>query len=186
MFKTKNLLILIGRNAIFSAISLFVAIIAIVFLSRQINSLSDSLALNRSLEASTKSRAELSEIIKKDAQIIGTNYKNIEDAFLSSDNILKFMNSIDNLALEKAINQNYRFDNPAQSDISTPFPVSTISYSNVLTTDISGFSKYLRDFEKLPYFSNIEEFTISSQDKSGWVGASTISYRAKLYTKTAQ
>lgn len=186
MFKTKNLLILIGRNALFSAIPLAITIVTIVFLSRQINNLSNSIALDRNLEASTKSITELSEIIKKDAQIIGSNYSKIEEAFLSSDNILKFMNSLDNLALEKKINQVYRFENPVQSSISSPFPISVISYSNVLNSDIVGFSKYLRDFEKLPYFSNIEEFTISSQDKTGWAGASTISYKAKLYTKTAQ
>jgi hypothetical protein len=186
MFKKKNLLILIGRNAVLSAISLSIAIFTIFFLMRQINNLSDSLALDRSLEASTKNRAELSEIIKKDAQIIGTNYHKIEESFLSSDNIQKFINSLDKLALEKSISQVYRFDNPATSEIHTPFSISVISYSNVLTSDISSFSNYLTEFEKLPYFSSIEEFTISSQDKSGWIGPSIISYKAKLYTKTAQ
>ena len=84
------------------------------------------------------------------------------------------------------LKQIYNFQVPIPSNITLPFPISTISYSNNLTGNISFFSNYLDTFEKLPYFTKIEGFTISSQSKNGWSDASNISYNAIIYAKTIE
>lgn len=186
MFTVKNLLLLIGRNAIISLMAVSITAIAIVFLSNELDRVSDSVALNRHLKAALEKRIGLFEILKRDAQIIGTNDIRMENAFPPSDNILGFINTLDNLATQHAIAQVYHFETPVPSIISAPFPLSSISYSNSLGADLSTFSHYLKEFEKLPYFTAIEGFTISSPSDLGWLGTSTISFRATLYTKTIE
>ena len=186
MFTIKNILILIGRNVIISLVAVSISTVAIVFLSNKIENLSDSVALNHRLEAQLKKTNELSDTLKNDVQTIGTNNVDIENAFVSSDNILGFINTLDNLASQKSIMETYHFGTPAPSVISAPFPISTIEYSNSLETSLLNFSDYLKAFEKMPYFTKIDGFTISSQDPLGWLGMSTISFNATLYTKTAQ
>lgn len=186
MFAIKNLLTLIGRNAIISLIVVSITFIVIVFLSNEIEHISDSVALNHRLKASLEQRIELFEILKHDRDIIGTNDVQIENAFAPSNNILGFINTLDGLATQNALTQVYRFETPTPSDLSAPFPISTISYSNSFEANISTFSTYLKEFEKLPYFTQIEGFSIASQGNLGWLGTSTISFRATLHTKTIQ
>lgn len=163
-----------------------VALSAVIFLSKKMAQISDSIALNHRLEARLETRNELTSVLNRDMQIIGTNNAGIENAFISSDNILGFITTLDNLAKKRSIIQVYRFGTPAPSSISAPFPISTIEYSNSLTTNLSSFSDYIKEFENLPYFTKIDGFTISSQDIGGWLGSSTISFRAILFTKAIQ
>ncbi|MEI6580679.1 MAG: hypothetical protein WCO07_00735 [bacterium] len=186
MFTVKNLLILIGRHAIVSLIVVSITVIAIFFISKEVERISDSVALNHRLESELKKRTELLEALKNDVQRIGTNDIQIDNAFISSEDISGFINTLDNLAQKESITQVYRFETPIPSSMSAPFPISTISYSDSLTTNVSSFSNYLKEFEKLPYFTKIDGFNISSQDKTGWLGTSTISFRATLYTKSIQ
>jgi hypothetical protein len=161
-------------------------IVTVYFLLKEIENRSNSISLNRNHELELKKKTELIGILQNDIAIVGTNDIKIEEAFIPSDNILNFINALDRLVQEKSTTQVYRFENPIQSTVPAPFLVSYIPYSNNLTTDIKGFSNYLKEFEKLPYFTNIEELSISSQDKSGWIANSTIIFNAKLYTRMIQ
>lgn len=186
MFTLKKLLILIGRNILISLVAVFIAVFAIIFIKNEINRITASIVLNHKLEADLKNIIELSSKVKQDAQIIGKNDILIENAFVPSNNISEFINALDSIALDNSIIQAYRFETPMPSTISGAFPLSTISYSNSLTANVQDFSKYLKSFEKLPYFTKIESLDISSQDKTGWMGSSTISMKITLLTKTTQ
>src|SRR3989344_635298 len=186
MFTTKNLLLLIGRNALISLAAVCLALIFIFFLAKQIKRVSENAALNQRLEMQLEKRTELLEILKKDAQIIGTNDILIKNSFVPSDNILEFINILDSLAAKIGVTQTYRFETPTESAISASFPISTISYSNSLGANVVTFLNYLKEFEKLPYFTNIDGFNIASQSALGWLEASSITLRATLYTKTIQ
>lgn len=186
MFTTKNLLILIGRNALISLVAISITVIAIIFLSNETERVSDSVALNHRLETELTKRTALFEVLKHDSQIVGTNDTKIEAAFPPSDNILDFISILDSLAIKSSLTQVYNFTTPVSSSISAPFPIATISYTNSFGANVLAFSNYLRDFDKLPYFTKIDGFTISAQGKPGWLEVSTITYRATLYTKNTQ
>jgi hypothetical protein len=159
---------------------------AVFLLKKQITHITDAIVLNHKLETSLKKRIELLSVVKHDAQIVDSNDILINNAFIPSNNILEFINALDNLAISNGVTQIYRFETPVPSAISGPFPLSDISYSNNISTNVLKFSKYLKDMEKLPYFTNIESLNISSQDKAGWINSATISFQATLITKATQ
>lgn len=187
MFTTKKLLILVLKNLLVSLVFVGATIVAIFFIKNEIERVTDSVVLNRKLNAQLREKTELLSVLERDAQIIGENDVLINKAFISSENISSFINELDKTASDSSITQIYRFETPTASNISGPFPLSSIPYSNNITTGVLSFSNYLKNFEKLPYFTKIESFNISSQDKvSGWLGQSTISLKAVLLTKTTQ
>ncbi len=186
MFTSKNLLMYIGRNALISLGVILVTILIIFFIKREIESVTDNIVFNNKLETELKKRTELLSVIKHDAQIVGNNDVLISNAFLPSDNISTFINALDNLASSNGVSQSYRFETPVSLAASEAFPLSTIAYSNSLTTSVRNFSSYLKKFESMPYFTKIEGLNISSQDKSGWTGTCSISYKATLITEKSQ
>lgn len=186
MLKSKNFLILIGKNVIISLIVVIISLVAIFFLKNQIEKITNTIVLNHKLETELKERTELLAVIDRGAQIIGKNDALINNAFIPSNNISEFINKLDDLVFISGMVQAYRFDTPTPSTMESPYPLSIITYSNSLTSDMPNLLIYLKNFEKLPYFTQIESLYITSQDKVGWTGLSNISMKAKLYTKTTQ
>ena len=186
MYTPKNLFKLIGRNILISLIFISITLVSIFFIDKEIERMTNSIVLNHNLELELKKRLELFSTIEDNAKIISNNEKLINDAFPLSDDVSLFINSMDELALKHQITQTYKFDSPVSSTIGSPFPLSTIYYSNTIATDILNFSEYLKDFEKLPYFTKIEGLNILSQDSLGWLGISNITIRSSLLTKTTK
>lgn len=186
MFTTRNLIVLIGRHAIIAAVAVAIAAVASYLLTREIARVSDAVVQNRHLATTLEKRTELFSTLARDAQVVGTNDIVIERAFISSDNILEFISSLESLALKNGATQSFHFDNPIPSPVPAPFPLSTIGYTNSLSLNVLAFANYLKDFDTLPYFTKIESLTITSGDPAGWRGTSNISFRATLYAKTAQ
>lgn len=186
MIKSKNFLILIGKNIIISLSVIVVCIVAIFFIQKAIEKVTNTIVLNHKLETQLKKRTELISIIDRGSQVVGKNDTLIMNAFVPSNNISEFINKLDDLVFISGIKQTYRFDTPVPSTIVGPFPLSTISYSNSLTIDMNNLLIYLKNFEKLPYFTKIQSLNITSQDKVGWTGLSSVSMKAELFTKTTQ
>lgn len=186
MFSRKNLLMLIGHHAIIAISAIAIAALAIWFLAREIERISDTVVKNRNLVTMLEKRAEFFSTLERDAIIVGTNDTTLEHSFLSSDNILEFVSSLESIALKNTVTQNFNFENPVMSPISAPFQLSTIGYQNTVSLNIFALSNYLKDFERLPYFTKIDSLSISSQDTAGWRGTSNASFHATLYTKVAQ
>jgi hypothetical protein len=186
MFTRKNLLLLIGRNALIALGVVAISFTAIVFLSKEIERVSDNVVKNRNLANMLEKRTTLFSLLKKDALIVGNGDTIITNAFIPSNNILEFIASLESIALKNGVTQSFRFESPTSSSLEAPFPIATIGYSNSLNANVLTFSNYLKDFERLPYFTKIENITITSQDKTGWQSASTASFRASLYTKSSE
>jgi hypothetical protein len=161
-------------------------VLAINLLKKETQRVADSVVFNRNLASTLKNKIESSTIFEKDVKIIGDNNILISNAFIPSDNILEFINVLDDLASHKSIPQTYNFGTPVPASIAGPFPLSTISYTNSLTTNLLGLSNYLKDFAKLPYFTQIQSINITAQDISGWNGTSTVSMNTVVFTKTIQ
>lgn len=186
MFTKKNLLLLIGRHTLIAGGVVLVALGAITFLSHKITETADAVVKNQTLAKTLAERTALFTTLKRDSEIVGTGDAAIEHAFIPSDNILDFIAGLETLALKNNTTQAFRFETPVVTSIDAPLPLATISFSNSLATNALTFSNYLKEFERLPYFAKIESFTISAQDKTGWRGASTATYRATLYTRSSQ
>lgn len=184
MFTTRNLIMLIGRHAIIALGSILFAVVVSYFLAKEIVKISDTVVQNRRLANALEKRTEVFSTIARDAEVIGTSDIAINNAFIPSDNILEFISALESLALKNGVTQSFHFETPTPADISAPFPLSTIGYSNNLSVNISGLENYLRDFDRLPYFTKINSLSITSGDQAGWRGASSVSMRATLYTKT--
>lgn len=186
MFTSKNILILVVRNTIISLVVVLISLFSIFYIKNEIKSITDRVVTNNKLNSELKQRTELFSVIKQNAEIIGENENLIESAFIQSNDISLFTNTLDTLALKYKISQTYRFETPIESMTTNSFSFSTISYSNNFNTNIKTLSSYLKDFENLPYFTKIENLNISSQDKLGIKGPSTISLKATLLTKTTE
>ena len=164
----------------------FISFVSIFFIKTQIENLTYTIVAKNKTVFETRERFSLSSIIDENIKTIGQNGDLIEKAFLPSDDISLFMTDLDGLVSNTSIVQIYRFETPKVLEISDPFSFSTISYSNNLTTSISGLIDYLNNFENLPYFTKINSINISSQSKLGWMGPSNIIIRGILLTKTVQ
>jgi len=186
MFTTRNLIILIGRHAAIAAGVVLVSVIASYFLANAITNVSNTVIQNRHLASTLEKRTELFSTLARDIQVIDKNDTFFEQAFLPSDNILEFISVLESIALKNGATQSFSFDTPSPSPFSSPFPISTIGYTNRLSLNVFTFTNYFKDFETLPYFTKIENLTITSGDPAGWRGASSVSFRATLYTKTTQ
>lgn len=186
MFTTKNLLKLIGKNFSVVAVIIIITMTSIFFIKKEIERLTNSIALNNKLESDLKKRTELFGIIEENIKIIGNNDKLISEAFIPSNDISNFTEKLDYLGSKYKAIQSYKFETPVESGTSEFINTSSILYSNNLTLGINDFSKYLKDFENLPYFTKIEGLNISSQSKSGWIEPSNITFKAKIITKTTK
>ncbi len=186
MFTTKNLLMLVGHHALIALVAVSTATFAAWFLSREIGRITNGVVQNHRLVNTLEKRTELFSVIKRDVNIVGTNDTLIEQAFLSSDNILVFTEALKSTALKNSVNQNLNLEGPVLSTQVAPFPIATIAYVSNLEGNLLTFSNYLKNFESLPYFTKIESINISSQDTAGFRGISIASFRATLYTRAAQ
>lgn len=186
MFTTKNLLMLIGRHAAIALGAVGIAIAASYFLMREIARISDTVVQNRHLATTLEKRTELFSTLARDAQVVGTNDTLIDRAFISSDNILGFISTFESIALKNGATQSFHFENPTPATIPAPFPLSTIGYTNTLSLNVLTLPNYLKDFDMLPYFTNMGSLSITSSDPIGWRGTSSASFHATLYTKTIQ
>ena len=187
MFTAKKLLLLVGRHFAVALLAVIVSGLIIFFLAGKIQQISNSIALSHRLAASLDKRTALLSVLQRDSQIVGTNDVLIEKAFMSEDNIFEFVSTLERIALKNSTPHTIHFDTPSPSIVNSTFHLSTITYSNLLTTgSIFSFSNYLKDFERMPYFTKIESLHLSSQAEDGWYGTSTVSFRATLFTKKIQ
>lgn len=186
MFNSKNILILVTRNTIISLVFVFISIFLVFYIKNEIKNITDRVAINNKLNSELKQRTELFTVIKKDATIIGNNEILIQSAFIPSNDISLFTNTLDELALKHDLTQAYRFETPMEGAENGSFSFSTISFLNNFNTNTKTLSSYLKDFENIPYFTKIESLNISSQDQLGISGISNISLKATLLTKTTE
>ncbi len=181
MFDKKQL-ILLGSKIILKALLALIASATIVFIvSQRISKISDSLAKDKTLYATSIRKNEIAINLRESFKIINGYDKKIELALPADDNILEFVGLLENLSGQNSVQYSYKFNSP----ISWPEQenISTIDYSLNLKGNIYTFINFLKNFEKMPYFTGAYSINISSISKAGWEEDSSISLQAKLFTK---
>lgn len=186
MYKSNKILKLIINNILVSLVFISVSFVSVTYINRKIEHITDSIVLKHKLESELNKKTELFTTIENDVKIIGNNEIIINNAFIPSNDISEFISSLDTISTNKKITQTYHFETPTPSTISGLFPLSTISYTNNISTDIIGFSDYLNIVENLHYFTKIDGISIQSQDKLGWDKPSIINMKETLLTKTIE
>jgi len=172
MFNKKQLILTIFKISLKAVIATVIAIIIIVFSSQQISKISNSLKEQRTAAFILEKKTETISQLREDFNLVDEADRKISDAFPPADNILGFVTSLENLASQNGLQQTISFGTPADS---------SIDYNLTLNANIFTLINYLKNFEKLPYFTGISSINLNAP--SGWEGNSTISIRAKVYTK---
>lgn len=185
MFTTKSLFKLIGKQLLISLALVIFAFIIVFIISGQITKMSKKAMVDRNTVATLSERTTLLSSLRHEASIIGSTDNTIRQAFIPSDNILEFISVLESLALKNGVTHAFSFSSPGSATGETPLPVSIINYKNNVSSNVFTFTKYLKDFEKLPYFTKIDSITISS-DASDWRTASSVAFTASVAAKVAQ
>lgn len=186
MFTKKYLALLIGKHTLVTIVMVSISLSVVFFLSKEITKVSDSIVNNKKIERSLLDRTAHIGQIKYEANLIGNNDTIINNAFIPADNIAPFISDLDTLSLKNSVIQVFHFASPVETAITSPFPLSTITYNNSISATLPNLIKYMKDFESMHYFTKINSLTITAQTPSGINDISNISLQAILYTKTAQ
>lgn len=190
MFTKKQLQLIIplAKRFLKALIAVIIAISAIWFLSGQISKAGNVILEKKKLSLILSKRNEITLKLTEDFQVVGSNDKKIADALPPADSILEFISTLDGIAQRNGFNQTLRFGTPVLfSSDAGKILLSTIDYS--ITMDgaaVTNFTKYLEEFERMPYFSGISNVIFNSPGGRGWDDNSTILMQAKLYTKWIQ
>ncbi|OHA79570.1 MAG: hypothetical protein A2747_03985 [Candidatus Yonathbacteria bacterium RIFCSPHIGHO2_01_FULL_44_41] len=185
MFTTKNLFTLVTKYILIAfAVVLFTSGV-VFFLSGQITKVSNRTAKDRQLVTMLSERTAVLSNLKHDTDIIGANESTIKQAFIPSNNILEFVAAFENLASKNGLTQAFHFSSPTTMDTGSPITLTTIGYQNNISSNVSVFINYLKDFERLPYFTKIDSINISS-GKEGWYGTAAISFSATIIARSTQ
>lgn len=186
MFTTKNLFTLVGKHILITLGALVLTFAAVFFLSAQITKISSKAVADRHLATQLSERTSLLTNLRRETEIIGTNDVIIKRAFIPSNNILEFVSAIEALAVKNGLIQSFHFSTPTPASIDGPFPLSTITYQNTISSaNVSTLISYLKEFEKLPYFTKIESLSISS-GSGDWRTAGTASFSASVVAQSIQ
>lgn len=183
MFSKKNLLFLIGRDALIAIFAAAMASTATFFLVHKITETAARVEQARELSRSLEQQTELVSLIRRDGEIVGTNKTLIEGAFLSSDDILNFTSALEKLAENHSFVPYFRFGTPTLAPIETPIPLAVIPYDLTIPHGLANLITYLKDFERLPYFTKINSITFSTENAGGWTTGGSASLGASLYVK---
>lgn len=179
MFKEKELFLTIARNLFKAVLSTIIAILVVLFLSGQISKVSGSIVENKKTSFILQNRTEVVSDLRNDLKLIGEKDKKIEEATLSTDNILEFVAVLESLASQNSLQQSLRFSTPVP--VANTEGISSIDYYLTLNGNILTLLNYLKNFEKLPYITGISAINFQTLTDKGWEDNSSVSIQGKLY-----
>lgn len=186
MFTTKNLFTLVGKQLLIAGGFLLVAVLAVIIFSTQITKITGDAIKNRHTAALLSERAALLSNLKHETDIIGSNNTIIKHAFIPTNNILDFVGVIENLAFRNGLTQAYNFSAPTISPTGTSFTPAIITYQDTISgANVTALIKYLKEFEKLPYFTKIDSLNFSAGG-GDWRNSGTASFGATVSAQTVE
>lgn len=176
----KDLLKQLLRPILRAVIFLIISLTASLYLVGKINSVSETITEKRAMLSLYQNSQEQVAVLKEDFPKISNHIDRVENIFPSSENILPFINAVENLSGTSGVQQTFKFGNIIPQPISD-IGLSTISFNVALSGNRNQFSMYLSQLEKLPYFTKIE--SINMVTAQGFDGSSQMSIGGLLYTK---
>lgn len=174
MFNRKQLIIKILKNLLKAGVAVLVAVIVIFFSGRQISKISQTVSEQRISAFILEKRSETIFQLRDGFKVIGNADKKIEESLPLAENILGFVAGLENLASQNSVQQILSFSVPADK---------VIDYNINLSANISVLINYLKNFEKLPYFTGISSINLSASSVGGWEENSAVSLKAKVFIR---
>lgn len=165
-----------GARAI--AVAVLAAIVSFYFAGK-LRAISSSLVQEKKLALILEARSRGAESVREDRSLIAQKSGRLEQALFSTDEILEFLGALETLAGKYALTTSVRFSDPVFT--SNP-SVVMIAYTINLNGNIFTMLQYLRDFERLPYFTSINAFRMNSGE-TGWAADSSITLTARVYAR---
>ncbi len=192
MFTKKQLKIELTKQLAKALVFIIVVFVAIYAFSGKIAKIGQTAKQNRTAIVILGNKKESATQLKNDLIMIGNGDEKIEEAFIKVENIVSFVNQLEKIAQTNHLEQTLRFGNPVplpndqtlnEGENNTPktFKLSKIEYDISLGGGSLAFNRYLEEFEKLPYFTNISSITVLSSPTPSLEGQSSISIKAQLY-----
>lgn len=175
--RTQKTLISLGGKTLAVAA---VAVIASLYFASRIRAISTSLVQEKKLALMLEMRARGAETLYKDRTLIAEAKGHLERALFSTDEILEFLGALETLAGTSTLTTSIRFSDPVQTRNPS---VVMIPYTVTLNGNIFTLLQYLKNFERLPYFTRITSFTIRSPE-TGFATDSSITFTASVYART--
>jgi hypothetical protein len=156
------------------------------FLLKAANNDVMALTKQRTLKYELESRNEIASKLVSDYKNVATTQSQIENAFLPEENILEFVSAIESIASKRSIIHAIHFDTPGKTDKvlgDVAHPLTQVTFSLSLQSNIFIFDEFLKDLERLPYFVRISNITITSQGSTGWRDMSNVTIQGILFTR---
>lgn len=175
----KAIMIQLVKAIVVSAISITISLL----FANEISKIGNLIIEKRKLAMVMEKRSTIISKIRSDLRVVNDNQKIIENALPPKDNILDFVSSLENIANKNSLQYSYKFGTPSAPSTQGEFNISTIDYSLNINGNIFTLINYLKDFEKLKYFTGINSITLSAPQDTGWDGNSTMTIQAKLYSR---
>lgn len=171
----KSIVSLAIRTASAIAGGIFISL----FLTREIKTASANLVKQKQFEYLLSNQASEIEILNFNNALMATGKNAIERALFKGDEIVEFLGSLETLAGSNALTQSVHFNAPQVSENPS---ISSVDYTININGNIFTLLQYLRDFEKLPYFTHVSAVNIKAGE-FGWTGDSAITLSARLYIR---
>jgi hypothetical protein len=166
---------------------LFAFILSWFFVSK-IKNISDSLHTQKRLTLILQTKQSYKNTLMEEYEQIKKHIPSIENALPKDENILDFLSAIESISKQQSVEQNLKFTGTAPAEESSPeFPINSLSFTYTANGNIFVAIETLKAFEKLPFSSKIEGFSISSPaTKEGWKETSSFIIQGKLYARSTE
>ena len=158
---------------------------AIYFFSKQIKKINLTMNEKKEMDYLISNREQVNNKIKTDFLTIDPAYEQkINDALPSVFNILPFVDSLDSLSKKYSFEQTTSFSQPGPALGGNVMSLTVINFNlNIQGTNVDNFVSFLKDFEKLPYFTSINSISYLSSGKVGWQENSIINISGSVYAR---
>lgn len=183
MLTKKQLILIILKNLGLVLVAISVSLFVVVYSSKQIAKISDSISEKKRVSFVLEKRGETYANLKNNSAMLGASDRVVEASLVPSDDISGFIGALETLGIQSGVTQSYQFGTPVISAKSDELTITSIDYSLKVGTNIYGLVAYLKNFESMPYLSGILNLNVSAGGARGLDDVSNISMNARLYVR---
>lgn len=180
MLNKKQLLAIIIKQSLIILVMVPLAITSVWYSTKQMTAISHSIKEKKHISYILSTRSETYERLRADFAKTGNAEEKINSALISADDISPFLAALDTLALQSGTTQTYHFGVP-DAGAGSGSKMESVDYGLTIHANASETIAYLKNFERMPYFSGINSIALSSAGQNGINDQSSVVLSAKLY-----
>lgn len=156
------------------------SVVGVYFFEKVISNLSESVYQKHKLAYNIENRKKVLESLAVDLARLQPHEKALRDVLPPGNNILKFIETIEDLAKQNGIKQVYSFGVPTVPE-GTDFPLSKIDFTLTLRANAPTLRAYLSDLLSLPYIVKVNSVFLATPD--GWNTEGNATINATFFVK---